>query len=294
MRTASRGALATCGHVSQLSTLWHRDRGLGIHPHIFGPQVYAFAKTITHQPRLYNNRLPQARAAVDRYFTLPTTPTRTGVTLTPASLHNGTHLARSNVPPIQQTSIIRAKQAVGRLLGTYNFPNTPGFASQVGFGTAPSFHSSKIPIQKFPENAPISLRAFAEADWELRTKGKRPAKMTERKETPEVKKTKEMVKPIENKAQSISKTQVESDHTPPLLLQKLPPILHPSRPHKGLAWISRSEWSRKQRGRSEQTRKLGRSGSSGRTRSLCGFSLKPCLRSKPRGGVMKCQFLKTR
>ena len=180
---------------------------------------------------------------MDRYFTLPTTPTRTGVILTPASFHNDTYLARSNVLPIQQTSIIRAKQAVGRLLGTYNFPNTPGFASQVGFGTAPSFHSSQLPIRKFAENAPISLRAFAEADWELRTKGKRPAKMTERKETPEVKKTKEMVKPIENKAQSISKTQVESDYhsaaSPAYRQSSIPPA--PTRAWRGYRGASGAE-----------------------------------------------------
>jgi hypothetical protein len=118
---------------------------------------------------------------------------------------------------------MQAKQAVGRPFGAYRLPKAPGFTprsvSQVGLGPARSFHSSRPLFQNLVENAPISLRAFTEADWELETNGKQPTKVVKKKETPKVKKTKELAKPIEKKVQPVSETQVEFDHyfaTPPV------------------------------------------------------------------------------
>lgn len=117
---------------------------------------------------------------------------------------------------------MQAAQAVGRRFGAYHLPKPPGLTppvSQVGLGTARSFHSSRPLFQNLVDNAPISLRAFIEADWELETKGKKPVKMEKRKEAPEVKKTKEMAKPAEKKVvHRVSETQIEFDHyfvTPP-------------------------------------------------------------------------------
>jgi len=111
---------------------------------------------------------------------------------------------------------MQARQAVGRPFGTYHLPKAPGLTprsvSQVGLGTARSFHSSRPLFQNLVDNAPIALRAFTEADWELETKGKQPAKMVERKNTHKVEKTKEMAKPIEKRVQQISETEVEFDH----------------------------------------------------------------------------------
>ena len=147
--TASRGALATCDRVSQLSAL--SGIGIGALAFIRTSLVLRFCLCqkypITHQPHLYNSRLPQTKAAVGRYFALPTTPTRTGVTPTPVSFHNVMHLARSNVLPIHQTFTLRARQVVGRPFGAYNLPKAPSLASEVGLGAARSFHSSKPPFE---------------------------------------------------------------------------------------------------------------------------------------------------
>ena len=170
-----------------------------------------------HAPSSFTQRLfSQTKTAVGRYFTLLTTPARVGVTTTPASFRNVAHIARSNVPPIHQTFSMQARQAVGHPFGAYRLPKPPGFTprsvSQVGLGTARSFHSSRPLFQNLVDNAPIALRAFTEADWELETRGKQPVKVVKQKGTHGVEKTREMAKPIEKKVQPVLETQAEFDH----------------------------------------------------------------------------------
>jgi hypothetical protein len=157
------------------------------------------------------------------------------VTPIPVSFCNVTHLARFNILPIHQTFKIQARQAVRRPFSTYSLPKAPGlaprFAFGVGLGTARNFYSSRPIFHNLVENVPVSLRIFTEVDCELRTKGKRPVKMTERKETTDVNKTKEMIK-LEYKVQSVPGTQVESDHhstASPAEVTSNPPSLSP--PH---------------------------------------------------------------
>ena len=111
---------------------------------------------------------------------------------------------------------MQARHAIGRPLGAYHLPKPPGFTprsvSQVGLGTARNFHSSRPFFQNIVDNAPISVRAFTEADWELETKGKQPVKMRKRTDATEVKRTKEMVKLVETKVQPISETEIEFNH----------------------------------------------------------------------------------
>jgi len=217
MQAASHGARAIRGHVPQLNTLPGTKIGASRPIHTSSALRFSsLPQTAHHAPASFTQRLfSQTKTTVGRYFALITAPARVGAATTPASFRNVAHLARSNAPPIQQTFSMQARQAVGRPLGAH-LPKAPGFTprsvSQVGLGTARSFHSSRPLFQNLVDNAPISLRAFTEADWELETKGKRPAKMVKRKETRKVEKTKEMAKPIEKKDQPISETNVEFDH----------------------------------------------------------------------------------
>lgn len=218
MQAASHGARAIRGHVPQLNALpgtkIGASRSIHTTPALRFPSLPHAAH---HTPAPFTQRLfSRTKTAVGRYFALLTAPAQVGVVTTPAPFHNLAHVARSNTPPIQQTFSVQARQAVGRPFGGYHLPKppslTPRSVSQVGLGTARSFHSSRPLFQNLVENAPVSLRAFTEADWELETKGKQPVKMAKRKENPQVKKTKEMVKPVEKKVQAVSETQAEFDH----------------------------------------------------------------------------------
>lgn len=218
MQTASHGARAIRGHVPQLNAVLGTKTGASRSIHTSSALRFSPLPHATHHtPASFTQRLfSQTKTTVGRYFALLTAPGRVGATSTPASFSNVAHLARSNVPPIQQTFSMQANRAVGRPFGAYHLPKAPGFAprsvSQVGLGTARSFHSSRLLFQNLVENAPIALRTFTEADWELETKGKQQAKMVKRKETHEMKKTKEMAKPVEKKPQPVSETQAEFDH----------------------------------------------------------------------------------
>ena len=218
MQAASHGARAIRGRVSHLNALPGTKIGTSRSIHTSSALRFSSLPHVIHQtPASFTQRLfSQTKTAVGRYFALLTAPARVGVTPTPASFRNVAHLAGSNVPPIQQTFSMQARQAVGRPFGAYHLPKASGFTprsvSQVGLGTARSFHSSRPLFQNLIENAPITLRAFTEADWELETKGKRPDQMAKRKETHEAKKTKQMAKHIEKKPQPVSETQVEFDH----------------------------------------------------------------------------------
>ena len=215
MQAASHGARAIRGHVPQLpGTKIGTSRSIHTSSALRFPSLPHAAH---HTPASFTQRLvSQTKTTFGRYFALLAAPARVGATTTPASFHNVAHLARSNAPPIQQTFSMQARQAVGRPLGAYHLPKAPGFTprsvSQVGLGTARNFHSSRPLFQNLVDNAPIALRAFTEADWELETKGKQPVKMVKRKETREVKKTKEVVKPVEKQLQQTPETQVEFDH----------------------------------------------------------------------------------
>ena len=218
MQAASHGARAIRGHVPQLNALPGTKIGASRSIHTSSALRFSSLPHATHHtPVSFTQRLfSQTKTTVGRYFALLTAPARVGVTSTPASFHNVAHLAKPSVPPIQQTFSMQARQAVGRPFGAYQLPKAPGFTprsvSQVGLGTARNFHSSRPLFQNLVENAPIALRAFTEADLELETKGKQPAKMVKQKETHEMKKTKQMVKPIEKKLQPVSESQVEFDH----------------------------------------------------------------------------------
>ena len=218
MQAASHGARAIRGHVPHLNTLPGTKIGASRSIHTSSAfRFSSFPQAPHHASSSFSQRLfSQTKTAVGRYFALLTAPARVGVTTTPGSFRNVAHLAKSNVPPIQQTFSVQAKQAIGRPFGAYRLPKAPGFTprsvSQVGLGTARSFHSSRPLFQNLVENAPISLRAFTEADWELETNGKQPVKVVKKKETSKVKKTKELAKPIEKKVQPVSETQVEFDH----------------------------------------------------------------------------------
>jgi hypothetical protein len=219
MQAASHGARAIRGHVPQLNALPGTKIGASRSIHTTPASALRFSSlphAAHHAPSSLTQRFfSQTKSAVGRYFALLTTPARVGATTTPASFHNVAHLARSNVPPIHQTFSMQARQAIGRPFGPYHLPKPQSFAprsvSQVGLGTARSFHSSRPLFQNLVENAPISIRAFTEADWELETKGKQPAEMKKRKGTPQMKKTKQMAKPIETKFQPVSETQIEFD-----------------------------------------------------------------------------------
>lgn len=218
MQVASHGARAIRGHVPQLNALPGTKIGASRPIHTSSALRFSsFPHAVHHTPTSSAQRLlSQTKTAVGRYFALLTAPARVGVTSTPASFHNVAHLAKSNTPPIQQTFSMQARQAVGRPFGAYHLPRAPSFTprsvTQVGFGTARSFHSSRPLFQNLVENAPVSLRAFTEADWELETKGKQRTQIAKRKETNKTKKTKEMAKPMEQKLQPVSETQVEFDH----------------------------------------------------------------------------------
>ena len=218
MQAASHGARAIRGHVPQLNTLPGTKIGTSRSIHTSSALRFSsFPQATHHTPASFTQRLlSQTKTTVGRYFALLTAPTRVGATTTPASFRNVAHIARSNVPPIQQSFSMQARQAVGRPFGAYHLPKAPGLTprsiSQVGLGSARSFHSSRPIFQNIVDNAPIALRAFTEADWELETQGKQPAKLVKRKEIPKVEKTKEMAKPIEKKVQPISETQAEFDH----------------------------------------------------------------------------------
>ena len=124
---------------------------------------------------------------------------------------------------------MQARQAIGRPFGAYHLPKAPGFTprsvSQVGLGTARSFHSSRLLFQNLADNAPIALRAFTEADWELQTKGKQQIRMAKRERTPKMNKTKEMVQPTKKEVQLAPEAQVEFDHyftaTPAVVITNL-------------------------------------------------------------------------
>lgn len=218
MQVASHGARAIRGHVPQLNALPGVKAGTSRSIHTTSAfRLSSFPHAAHHAPTSFTQRLfSQTKTAVGRYFALLSAPARVGVATTSGSIHNGAHLARSNAPSIQQTFSAQARQAVGRPFGAYHIPKAPGVAprsiSQVGLGTARNFHSSRPLFQNLVENAPMSLRAFTEADWELESNGKQPAKVAKRKETPQVKKTKEMTKPIEKRAQPVPETPVEFDH----------------------------------------------------------------------------------
>ena len=217
MQAASYGARAIRGHVPQLNALPGAKIGTSRSIHTTSTLRFSsLPHAAHHAPTSFAQRcLSQTKTAAGRYFALLTAPARVGVTTTPSSFSNVTHLARSNVPPIQQSFSMQARQSAGRPFGAYHLPKAPGLpsrpVSQVGLGTARNFHSSRPLFQNLVDNAPISLRAFTEADWELETKGKQPAKM-KRQEAPEMKKTKEMAKPIEKKVQPVLETQAEFDH----------------------------------------------------------------------------------
>ena len=213
MQAASHGARAIRGHVP---TKIGAPRSIHT-PSASALRFSSLPHATHHAPTSLTQRLfSQTKTAVGRYFALLTAPARVGATTTPASFHNIAHLTRSNALPIHQTFSVQARQAVGRPFGAYHLPKPPSLAprsvSQVGLGTARNFHSSRPLFQNLVENAPISLRAFTEADWELETKGKQPAKMKKRKENPEGKKTKQMAKPVEMKAQPVSETRIEFNH----------------------------------------------------------------------------------
>jgi hypothetical protein len=162
-------------------TAWHQDRSLEVHPHVFGPQVFIFATcSSSHSSIIYPTIILPNKDRCRSILCLAHRTCSGWRTSTPASFRNVAHLARSNVPPIQQTFSMQARQAVGRPFGAYHIPKAPGFTprsvSQVGLGTARSFHSSRPLFQNLVDNAPIALRAFTEADWELETKGKQPAR----------------------------------------------------------------------------------------------------------------------
>ena len=218
MQAASHGARAIRGHVPQLNVL--PGTKIGTPRSIHTSSAFRFSSlphAAHHTPKSFAQRLfSQTKTAVGQYFALLTAPARVGAATTPASFRNVAHLARSNVLPIQQTFSMQARQAIGRPFGAYHLPKpsglTPHSVSQVGLGAARNFHSSRPLFQNLADNAPISLRAFTEADWELETKGKRLVNMRKREETPKAKKTKEMAKPIEAKAQPVSETQHEFDH----------------------------------------------------------------------------------
>ena len=218
MQTASHGARAIRGHVPQLNALSGTKIGASRSIHTSSALRFSsLPQAAHHTPASFTQRLfSQTKTTVGRYFALLTAPARVGATSIPASFPNVAHLARSNIPPIQQTFSMQASQAIGRPFGAYRLPRAPGFTprsiSQVGLGTARNFHSSRLLFQNLVENAPIALRAFTEADLELETKGKQPTKMVKRKETSEMKKTRQMAKPIEKKLQPVSETQVEFDH----------------------------------------------------------------------------------
>lgn len=218
MQAASHGARAIRGHVPQLNALPGTKIGAPRSIHTSSALRFSsLPQAAHHTPASVTQRLlSQTKTTLGRYFSLLTAPARVGVTTTPASFRNVAHLAKSNVPPIQQTFSVQARQAVGRPFGAYHLPKAPGFTprsvSQVGLGTARSFHSSRPLFQNLVDNVPVALRAFTEADWELETRGKQPVKVVKRKETPKVKKTKEMARVAEKKVQPVSETQVEFDH----------------------------------------------------------------------------------
>lgn len=218
MQIASHGARAIRGHAPQLNALPGAKIGTSRSIHTSSAfRLSSLPHTAHHAPTSFTQRLfSQTKTAVGRYFALLAAPARVGVTTTPGSINNAAHLARSNALSIQQTFTAQARQAVGRPFGAYHIPKAPGSTprsiSQVGLGTARNFHSSRPLFQNLVDNAPISLRAFTEADWELETNGKQPAKMVKREETPQVKKAKEMAKPIKRRAQPVPETPVEFDH----------------------------------------------------------------------------------
>ena len=215
MQAASHGVRAIRGHAPHVLPGTKLGTSRSIHTSS-AFRLSPLPHATHHAPTSFAQRLvSQSKTAVGRYFALLTAPARVGVTTTPTSFRNVAHLATSNVPPIHQTFSIQARQAVGRPFGAYRLPKAPALTprpvSQVGLGTARNFHSSRPLFQNFVDNAPISLRAFTEADWELESKGKQPVKMTRGKGTPKAKKTKEMAKPVENKVQPVPEIQAEFD-----------------------------------------------------------------------------------
>jgi len=231
MQVASHGARAIRGHVPQLGALPGTKIGASRSIHTSSALRFSSLPHATHHvPASFTQRLfSQTKTAVGRYFALLTAPARVGVTSTPASFRNVAHLAKSTVPPIQQTFSMQARQAIGRPFGAYHLPKAPGFTprsvSQVGLGTARSFHSSRLLFQNLADNAPIALRAFTEADWELQTKGKQQIRMAKRERTPKMNKTKEMVQPTKKEVQLAPEAQVEFDHyftaTPAVVITNL-------------------------------------------------------------------------
>jgi hypothetical protein len=128
MQAASHGARVIRGHVPQLNALSGTKIGTSRAIQMSSALRFSSLPHAVHRtPVSFTQRLfPKTKTTAGRYFALLTAPARVEVTSTPAFLPNAVHLARSNVPPIQQTFSMQARQAVGRPFGAYHLPKAPG------------------------------------------------------------------------------------------------------------------------------------------------------------------------
>jgi hypothetical protein len=91
-------------------------------------------------------------------------------------------------------------------------PPIPGNVTNVGLGTARSFHSARPIFQNVVDNVPIATRALWEAEWEFKAKKKEELRLRKAKAKKNVtpQKTKEMLKPKQKPIVAETPSEVDS------------------------------------------------------------------------------------
>lgn len=163
--------------------------------------VSSFAPPMrTPQPSTAQRIFTNSRNIVSRFFAHLTTP---GLAHhVPAAAASSRSLVRpahfhSTAQTIKSSYSLPVRNALYRPLSVPRLPHPspiPGNVTNVGLGTARSFHSARPIFQNVVDNVPIATRALWEAEWEFKAKKKEALRLRKAEKDVTSRKTKEMLK----------------------------------------------------------------------------------------------------
>lgn len=163
--------------------------------------VSAFAPSLrAPQPSTAQRIFTNSRNIVSKFFAHLTTP---GLAHhVPAAAAPSRSLVRpahfhSTAQTVKSSYSLPVRNALYRPLSVPRLPRPspiPGNVTNVGLGTARSFHSARPIFQNVVDNVPIATRALWEAEWEFKAKKKEALRLRKAEKNVTPRKTKEMFK----------------------------------------------------------------------------------------------------